>query len=200
MKIIVQSPGIQNNIYHLFLVSTLYRTHHKYHTILLYLRHIMFRLSIITPYRIYGANNETKKYMLRPIHHFHQFFPYKILYQSHPYKLLQSYQINLPFLRTLSKKLHFSAYTRCYHIFTIITNAFHTTCSYLPFYNTFLLYYTAPTVHCQSYKNNYFNIRHVLNEQLNHSLEFSAPMSFKFVTTINIALPRYKVTSSRFSQ
>lgn len=93
-------------------------------------------------------------------------------------------EINLPFLRTLSKKLHFSAYTRCYHTFTIITNAFHTTCFYLPFYNTFTLYYTAPTVHCQSYKNNYFNIRHVLNEQLNHSLEFSAPMSFKFVTTI----------------
>lgn len=63
----------------------------------------------------------------------------------------------------------------------------------------FIPYYTAPTVHCQSYKNNYFNIRHVLNEQLNHSLEFSAPMSFKFVTNINIALPRYKVISSRFS-
>lgn len=53
-----QSPGIQNNVYHLLLVSTLYRTHRKYHTILLYLRHIMFRLSIITPYHNNGANKQ----------------------------------------------------------------------------------------------------------------------------------------------
>lgn len=109
----------------------------------------------------------------------------------------------------LSKKIY-SFYIRCqknytsqlislYHIFTIITNAFHTTCFWLSFNNTFTLYYTAHTVRCQSYKNNYFNIRHVQNEQLNHSLEFSAPMSFKFVTNINIALPLYKVISFRFS-
>lgn len=30
----------------------------------------MFRLSIITPYRINGANNETKEHMPRPIHNF----------------------------------------------------------------------------------------------------------------------------------
>lgn len=35
MKSTIQNPGIQNNVNHLFLVSTLYRTHHKYHTILL---------------------------------------------------------------------------------------------------------------------------------------------------------------------
>lgn len=51
----LRGQGFQNNNNHLFLVSTLYRTHHKY-TILLYLRHIMFRLSIITPYRNKGAN------------------------------------------------------------------------------------------------------------------------------------------------
>lgn len=48
-------------------------------------------------------------------------------------------------------------------------------------------------------KNNYFNIRHVQNEQLNHSLEFSAPTSFKFVTNyIYIALPLSKVNSFGF--
>lgn len=51
----LRGQGFENNDNYLFLVSTLYRTHHKY-TILLYLRHIMFRLPIITPYSNKGAN------------------------------------------------------------------------------------------------------------------------------------------------
>ncbi|CAD0206180.1 unnamed protein product [Chrysodeixis includens] len=138
---------------------------------------------------------------MRPIHNFMLFtvFCCPKFCISHIHKLLQSYQIRLPFLRTLSKKLHSLAHKRRYHIFTIITNAFHTTCFCLSFYNTIFFVFYSTRCAMPIIQNNYFNIRHVLNEQLNHSLEFSAPMSFKFVTNISIALPHYKVTSFRFS-
>lgn len=100
----------------------------------------------------------------------------------------------------LSKKLHFSAYISCYHYLYNYNKCI----SYNMFVSAVILqyiYFVLYSTHCTLpiIQNNYFNIRHVLNEQLNHSLEFSAPMSFKFVTNIYIALPLYKVISFRFS-